>query len=247
MIGKCLHPGSRFRLKLVRFSVALMFAEAAIAMPALACRENAMLVFDGSGSMKAFRDGRSKIGIARRAAAEVLPDITRYRPTGLVTYGGGGEPACADIRLRVVPQLRSGPRIVGELEKIRPEGATPLTDAVRFAVDTLNGLGAPGVVVVITDGLENCGRSTCRFARKLAEQRGNIRIHVISFHLRDWRIGKLKCLTDATQGTYITANSLERLREALRKLLECVSVSRLETVIGERGDARAHAMSVAAE
>ena len=71
---------------------------------ALACRENAMLVFDASGSMGLYREGRPKINLAREAAASVLPDVTGYRPTGLVTYSGEGGPFIPIAAFGDVPQ-----------------------------------------------------------------------------------------------------------------------------------------------
>jgi len=197
---------------------------------AWACRENAMIVFDASGSMALFRDGSSKIDVARKAAADVLPDVTKYRPTGLVTYGGGKGPACTDVDLRVEPQVRSGGKILAALDKIKPDGATPLSQGVRLATETLQRRDVPGVVVVVTDGLENCGGRTCELARKLKSQASNIRIHVISFFLHGRRIDTLTCLTEATKGVYTSANSLESLRNALRELLSCQRISQLNVL-----------------
>ena len=81
------------------FAVVLLFANSIGTTFAWACRENAMIVFDASGSMALFREGRPKIDIAREAAGAVLPDVTKYRPTGLVTYSGGRGAACTDVKL----------------------------------------------------------------------------------------------------------------------------------------------------
>ena len=62
-----------------------------------------MLVFDASGSMSMARGGLPKIDIAREAAADVLPDLTRSRPTGLVTYGGEYGQGCRGVSLRPPP------------------------------------------------------------------------------------------------------------------------------------------------
>ena len=45
------------------------------------CAENAMIVFDGSASMANSADpgGEARISTARKAIAEVLPDVTRRR------------------------------------------------------------------------------------------------------------------------------------------------------------------------
>jgi len=58
------------------------------------CTEDAMLVFDASGSMSGpVLPGNggtvSRIDWARAALAEVLPSATKYHRIGLVTYGPG--------------------------------------------------------------------------------------------------------------------------------------------------------------
>ena len=59
------------------------------------CYEDAMLVFDASGSMSgidAYSPGSiaTRIDDARKALAKSLPRVTPYRRLGLMTYGPGG-------------------------------------------------------------------------------------------------------------------------------------------------------------
>ncbi len=227
MPGQDTQQAGRPRKLTTRLGVALILSQCLAANPALACRENAMIAFDASGSMARQRNGRSKIDIARRAAAEILPNITKNRPTGLVTYGGIDGPACRDVIVRVEPQTGSGRQIVAELQRIPPVGPTPLTESVRVAADVLLQRGGPGIVVLITDGLESCGGKVCELAGQLAKLGGNLRVHVIGFFLDDKPIDTLKCLTAATNGMYVAANSLKSLREALHMLLGCIRVSGL--------------------
>ncbi|MEL6873050.1 MAG: hypothetical protein AAFO62_09710, partial [Pseudomonadota bacterium] len=65
---------TRFRRRrgtALALAAALQFA---VASPVLAvCNEEAMLVFDASGSMSATNEQGRRIDVARRAAADVLP------------------------------------------------------------------------------------------------------------------------------------------------------------------------------
>lgn len=207
-----------------------------LATAALACRENAMIVFDASGSMGLYREGRPKINIAREAAASVLPDVTGYRPTGLVTYSGEGGPACTDVVLRLRPEVASAPRILAELEALSPNGATPLADAVDLAADTLLQLKVPGMVVLITDGLENCGQDACRLAERLGRHGKELRVHVITFYLHGRAVESVRCLAQATGGTYVSTASLDGLRDALREVLSCHRISQLADPARSSGD-----------
>jgi len=79
------------------------------------CNEDAMIVFDASGSM-AGNVGQGigttipRIDEARHALAEVLPSATRFRRVGLITYGPGPTNSATFISissLRRTPQSPS--------------------------------------------------------------------------------------------------------------------------------------------
>lgn len=189
---------------------------------AQACHEHAMIVFDASSSMASLRSGRSRIDLAREALGELLPEVTKHRPTGLVTFGGRGPP-CADVTLRVPPAIGTGQQIMSALRKISPRGATEIESSVDLATRILQQKNVPGIVVLLTDGIELCGRDVCNLADRLQKER--VRVHVIGFQLRGQAIDTLTCLADATGGTYAQAMSLDGLRQALRSTLSCARLS----------------------
>lgn len=193
--------------------------------PAWACQENAMLVFDASGSMSVAPDGERKIDTARNAAADILPEVTRFRATGLVTYGGAPAPTCGGVSLKIPPVRDSGGLILGELALMEPSGQTPLSEAVWLAAQTLQSQHAPGVIVLVTDGLENCGHDACALGHKIKTLVPKVRVHVIGFHLNSRSEGRVACLAKSTGGTYTATNSLESLRDALKKTLGCPRIS----------------------
>ena len=58
------------------------------------CTEDAVIVFDASGSMSGNQtlgipNSRARIDEARAALAQVVPNATKFRRVGLVTYGPG--------------------------------------------------------------------------------------------------------------------------------------------------------------
>src|SRR3989304_5795063 len=58
------------------------------------CTEDAMIVFDASGSMSGNQvlgipNSRARIDEVRAALAQVLPTATKHRRVGLITYGPG--------------------------------------------------------------------------------------------------------------------------------------------------------------
>ena len=71
--------------------------------------------------MSSLHAGRSRIDLAREALGDVLPDVARQRPTGLITFGGHGPP-CADVILKVPPAIDNDRRIMSALRNMRAMG-----------------------------------------------------------------------------------------------------------------------------
>ena len=218
----------------VLLAVALLLFNGLAPALAAACRERAMIVFDASGSMSSLHLGRSRIGLAREALGGVLPEITKHRATGLITFGGHGPP-CADVILKIPPAVGSSSRIMSALEVLRPMGATEIESSVDLAARTLAPEDATGIIVLVTDGLELCGRDVCSLADRLRTKFRGLRVHVIGFHIRERAIRSLTCLVEATGGTYSQTTSVVGLRQALRLVLGCPRLSHVASFSTARG------------
>lgn len=189
------------------------------------CTEDAMIVFDGSGSMSDIAGtqiGVRRITEARQALRHVLPGIASVRRLGLVVYGPRGDRTCRNADLIFGPEWNAAPRIVAEVDTLRPAGGTPLTRSVRMAAEALEYRSAPGTVVLVTDGRETCGGSPCGLAAELAAQAPGLTVHVIGFRVMGGdRRFVARCLADRTGGLYLEADSVAQLVGALRVTMSC--------------------------
>ncbi|RXV60148.1 hypothetical protein C6W92_13970 [Roseovarius sp. A46] len=204
---------------------------------AAGCARDAMLVFDGSGSMgEVGHDltAPTRIEDARRAVRAAMPDIAPYRRVGLLTYGPGGSNACSGIDLRFGPRADAGPAVVAGIEGLAPGGLTPLAASVTAAADVLDG---EGIVVLVTDGNETCGGTPCALGAQLAGTAPGLTVHVIGFRVVydpfSWNSPEAKaldgqtvakCLPDATGGLFVSTETVDELADALRVTLGCVVV-----------------------
>jgi Ca-activated chloride channel family protein len=199
------------------------------------CTEDAMIVFDASGSMA----GNVNQGIAttipridevRGALATVLPTVTRGRRVGLITYGPGAYQQC-NVDLKLKPMDNAAERIMQEVNALSPAGKTPLTAAVRNAAEVLDYRNKPGVVVVLTDGEETCGGSPCDLGKELHASAVDLTVHIIGYRMKDFSwtgeqsILDAKCLAEENGGLYISTDSKQELIEALEKTLGCPILS----------------------
>ncbi len=203
------------------------------------CTEDAMIVFDASGSMagnlgQGIMTEKPRIFEVRRALARVLPSITQYRKVGLITYGPGPYRQC-NVHLDLKPIADAAEPIMTVVSRLNPAGKTPLTEAVEQAANVLDHRRKPGVVVLLTDGEETCNRDPCALGKKLTATSSNLTVHVIGFQMKNFTwtgetsVLDVKCLAKETGGLYISAQNEEDLVKAFQQTLGCPIMSGLET------------------
>jgi Ca-activated chloride channel family protein len=232
--------GSPISMRLLALVLGAIVASAASAEEpdAAPCTEDAMIVFDASGSMAGDGWGYgsesagtvSRIDKVRSALGEILPSITRIRRVGLITYGSGAWNECT-IRLDFKPIPKASDRIMAAIDALRPSGRTPLTGAVEQAAVALDFRNKPGLIVVLTDGEETCDGAPCDLSQKLHAEADQLTIHVIGLRVKNYTwVGDqglldAKCLAEKNGGQYLPVDTLDGLRQALEKTLGCPMVT----------------------
>jgi Ca-activated chloride channel family protein len=232
-------------------ALALAFATICQVLPVFAqdlewspCTEDAMLVFDASGSMSSHDWGYgsdnartvSRIDLVRYALGQILPSVTRFRRVGLVTYGPTVNPGlfnqCDNIELNLRPTPNAASPIMASVQSLVPAGGTPLARAVQQGAEVLDFRSKPGVIVVLTDGEDTCGGSPCRIGKELHAAAAQLTIHIIGLRVNGLsstgggRIAEAQCLADYNGGLYLTPETTDDLIAALEKTLGCPRVSR---------------------
>ena len=203
------------------------------------CTEDAMIVFDGSGSMAEMgfnQIDEPRIFEARRAMRTVMPQVAPLRRIGLIVYGPGGAGGvgeCSGIELRFGPRADAAGAVIAAVDDLQPEGRPALTEAVALAAKTLGAPETPGTVVLVTDGKETCGGQTCALAADLSGT--GLTVHVIGFKVRGKHFGwetegdtdylnsvsVARCLADQTGGEYVNTETVDELIAAMNRTLGC--------------------------
>lgn len=209
--------------------------------PRTPCTEDAMIVFDASGSMAGntvqglFSD-ITRIDEVRKALAEVLPGVTKFRKVGLITYGPGPWGQC-NVKLEFPPMPNAAERIMTVVNALSPAGKTPLVEGVKQAAEVLEYRTEKGVIVLVTDGEETCGGAPCELGKLLKANSRALTVHVIGYQLRGYSwtgaqsILDVKCLADETSGLYIAAKNRDDLVKAFEKTLGCPMMSAVGTAL----------------
>ena len=206
----------------------LAFSGAAAEEALDACRSDAMIVFDASGSMGTsdFLLNVPRIAHLKQAMSQVIPEVAPLRRLGLVVYGEGAYNDCSSISLRMRPTNNAAAAMLRIIQSVKPRGRTPLTELVRQAADVLDYTHREAVVVLVTDGEETCGEDPCKTAAELKKAARGLTVHVVGYRdSQQQGYFKARCMADVTGGQYVSAATQDELVKALRKTLGCPLVT----------------------
>lgn len=191
------------------------------------------IVIDYSSSMRPWIDK------AKNTMQQILPQIPSTTHVGLRVFGNkvnehllNSNNLFKNVAYNiggVVGDLTSSCRSTSQIVGISPVNSaalisamnntsigtsTPLTLALEQTIyydfANKNSLNKKKIIL-ITDGLESCGRNPCEFIRNLVKTRADIQIDVIVINGSN----KLKCLTEATGGTFYHVTSAYNFNSAL--------------------------------
>lgn len=180
-----------------------------------------VLVFDASGSMWNPMEGdATRIEIARDVIENYFNERNAQEPVAVLAYGHRRRGDCADIE--TVAELgEHTPRYLSEkIRNLNPQGMTPLTASMQMAFDLIPQAAESADIVLVTDGLENCGGDPCALAAEMAEAGINVRAHVVGFGMTEAEVDTLACVAEQTGGQMFHANSGEELANALGTVVE---------------------------
>lgn len=183
------------------------------------------VILDASGSMRGRIGETDRITLATQFVEELrrtLAETGDLPPMALRVYGAGSHRLrrdCTDTRLLV--ELGQPPARFDEaLAEVRPLGVSPLALALRrAAADTAL------TYVLIADGGDNCEGDPCPTWREAVRGRSGrrARLHVVGVGPDTVDVGRLRCLSRGSSGTYVTigadgdvAPAAERLALVLR-------------------------------
>ncbi len=175
-----------------------------------------LFVLDASGSMSAAWQENSRWEVAIRLLSNIMDSLERrqgvevaLRVYGHQTSKDGGD--CKDTRLEVPFGPESQQRIKQRLKSIKPLGNTPIAFSLAqssndFPTDPFS----RNVLILITDGLENCGGDPCQVSYQLQKQHIFLKPFVIGLGLDATMKDAFNCV-----GTYYDAEQEAAFNKAL--------------------------------
>ncbi|MFY9551810.1 MAG: VWA domain-containing protein [Thermoanaerobaculia bacterium] len=182
------------------------------------------LILDASGSMWEKIGGRPKIRIAQDVLSEVIDQLPDDLDVALRVYGHriapGRSGACQDSELVVPFAKLDRPQMRGRIRAIRALGTTPIDYSLRQVADDFGGKAGEKMVVLVTDGIEECkGRPSSAVSELLAKGL-DVRINIVGFAFTD-DASKLEMrrVAELSRGRFLDARDATGLRTAIEQAL----------------------------
>ncbi|MEU7070053.1 VWA domain-containing protein [Streptomyces narbonensis] len=185
------------------------------------------LVLDLSGSMnKIDAGGQTRLAAAKQAVTRIIDTAPEQAPLGLRVYGAtytgkDKKQGCADTQ-QVLPVTAMDRAAREEAKKrvagFKAVGFTPIGVSLREAAKDLGASGERRIVLV-SDGDETCAPPPpCEVARELKAQGIDLAVDVVGFRTPSSARAQLKCIADATDGSYADADDADSLTDTLGTL-----------------------------
>ena len=176
-----------------------------------------LFIFDASQSMYAKWEGNSRMEIAKELLSNMLDSLDNKEnlQVGLRCYGHQ-KPSppqdCRDTRLEVPFGKNTIPAIKNRLKTLRPKGTTPIAKALEsgaldFPAVTSN---SRNIVVLITDGIEECGGDPCAVSKLYQEKKIILKPFVIGIGLSEEYKKNFECV-----GTFYDARNPDEFKNIL--------------------------------
>lgn len=208
--------------RLKAMTVALVFM---MLLPAYAISADKSLIFyilDGSGSMWGRVDGRPKIQVAKEVMNTLLKETPDDIQCGIMIYGHRKKGDCSDIEVIVPIGRLNKEEAIAKIKRITPRGKTPISDSIIMAIDKIKGTEYASTIVLVSDGIETCGKDPCALTKSLKEGGVNFVMHVVGFGVKGGAAKQLACIAEAGGGKYFSTSNATDLLAALNQIKESV-------------------------
>lgn len=177
-----------------------------------------LFIFDSSNSMQARWETGTRMDIAKKIMVELMDSISKMHDGNLEValrlYGhskGFPPQDCHDTRLMVPFGPDNIPKIKRIIQNLRPMGTTPIAISLEKAIEDFPPCkNCRNLIILITDGIEECGGDPCEVSEKLQAAGIAIRPFVIGIGLDAQQRSSVECI-----GKYYDAAGEEDFRKVL--------------------------------
>ena len=158
-----------------------------------------LLMLDCSKSMQEDIGGSKveKMAVAKKLIIRMVDSLSKVPDLELAlhTYGDQHrENDCKDSRLAVYFEPGNTDRIKKAIKSLEPKGTTPIAYSLSMAQNEFPAGRGNNYVILITDGIEECGGDPCSVSRNLQDKGIILKPFIIGIGLSESSIQTLHCV-----------------------------------------------------
>jgi hypothetical protein len=182
------------------------------------------LILDASGSMWGAVGGRHKIDIAKATMRQVVEKLPAGVHAALRVYGhrvaAGKAGACEDSEL-VFPLAKIDKRrFIDCINALQALGTTPIAYSLGQVATDLADVTGDKMIILVTDGKEECGGSPSRAVSGLIEKGLNVQVNIVGFALEEESSkAEMRRVAELAGGRFFDAANAKALRDAIEQTL----------------------------
>ncbi len=179
-----------------------------------------LFLLDGSGSMYAAMDKDVRINVAKRLLSKIVDSLEHAKEVqiALRVYGHTSPPGqrnCKDTRLEVPFKYSNHKQVKEKLKDITPKGTTLIAYSLQQAAyDFPKEPGVRNIIILITDGIEECEGDPCAVSEALQSQGVVLRPFIIGLGSTEDFRKAFECV-----GRYYDANTEESFNNVLNVVI----------------------------
>uniref|UniRef100_UPI0013E2C216 hypothetical protein n=1 Tax=Piscinibacter defluvii TaxID=1796922 RepID=UPI0013E2C216 len=162
----------------------------------------------GNAALERFKREPKRITVAKRAALGVVQRLPSDLNTGLVLVE-----QCPNARSMGMYGPGQRGALMGQIQGIEPRGGTPLADGIEKGGALVDGVTKDSTIVIISDGVESCGRDPCAVAAALKRAKPRLKINVVDIT----GTGAGNCAAQITGGRVFTARNAAEVVEQMNR------------------------------
>jgi hypothetical protein len=191
------------------------------------------LILDTSGSMLDRLEGTSRIEIAKSVLTHLVRDkLPAGVPLALRVFGD--TPNSCDTRLAVPLGPLDPAQVTGQINGVHVLSSvnTPIGSALKQVASDLAGATGPRIVVLMTDGEENCGGNPAAAVRALVKSGVDVHVNIVGFQIGQRSLrAQMASWAKLGHGSFFNATSSSELNGAV-----ALAISAPYQVIDQNGN-----------
>jgi Ca-activated chloride channel family protein len=192
-----------------------------------------LFILDGSGSMNERWQSETKWEMAISTLSSLIDSFEKVNSDfeiGIRVLGHQytkNLQRCDDTKLEIgFSKELTFEKVNNHLKNLSPKGYTPLAYTIGESEKDFGGdIRTQNIIILITDGLENCNGNPCEVAARLREKNIFINPYIIGLGIDSLESKNLECI-----GKYIDAKNKEVFRQVVQTILTEVAVKTTLTV-----------------